>query len=241
MRTVEQDRLQVLRQRQAQTKLTQANNNAVAEGLFTARRKKICHFEESQPKRIGGSPERCIMRRRVSTELATGLIARRMSSKLYSSPLVDRWTKTGNPDAELVFAVKKWDSAVFANNKDVDWQIGALACDFGRRCISVSLTGCVYVSDEGLAFLAERCPNLRKLYVTCAPLISDAGIKSLTEKCPGLEFLYLSENESLTDEAFVHCAKCCRLTRAYLNSDHPQRKANIKQLCRQFSHVRLAK
>jgi hypothetical protein len=213
---------------------------SVPKGLFTAFPKEICYFKEKPA--VKPRKQR-VLRRRVSTELAADpLSEEQWKAKLKGSPLMEEWAGSGHCDAELVFAVKKWDSAVFANNKDVDWQIGALAADFGRRCRQISFTGCAHLTDKGLARLTERCPNLRKLFVTCAPHVSDDAIIRLTGKCLNLEFLYLSENAGLTEASFVHCAEnCLRLKKVYMNSDQPQCKAAIRQLCDEHSHVKMAK
>jgi hypothetical protein len=66
------------------------------------------------------------------------------------------------------------------------------------------------VTDEGLATLARKCPQLQCITLRCCNTITDQGIKDLALGCRYLRNVDLAKCKSLTDDGIIALAKNCR-------------------------------
>ena len=57
---------------------------------------------------------------------------------------------------------------------------------------ALSLGGCARLTDRGLAIVARRCPQLRRLEVQYCGNITNGGIMDLVTKCTYLDHLDVS-------------------------------------------------
>lgn len=69
----------------------------------------------------------------------------------------------------------------------------------GPHVRSLSLSHCYYVTDRGLAIIAEQCPQLETLDLNSCWLITDASLSKLGQHCPRLTCINLSNCRKITD------------------------------------------
>ncbi len=86
-----------------------------------------------------------------------------------------------------------------------------------RRLTSLDLRGCDKLTDDGVAAVAEHCPQLTSLYLSGCGNITDVGARALAEHCPQLTSLDLSLCKRITDIGVQAVAEHCpQLTNLYL-------------------------
>src|SRR5262249_4325156 len=73
-----------------------------------------------------------------------------------------------------------------------------------------NLFGCSQVSDESILFIAQNCPQLKKLWLSECTRVSDASLSLIAKTCPLLEVLDLANCEKITDASVSLITQNCQ-------------------------------
>jgi hypothetical protein len=69
--------------------------------------------------------------------------------------------------------------------------------------VSLRLSKCTTLNDEGLKGIAKRCMHLKELMVSWCDNVTDAGISMVISHCSQLRVLMFNNMESITGEGWL--------------------------------------
>ncbi|PON75170.1 Leucine-rich repeat, cysteine-containing subtype [Parasponia andersonii] len=112
-----------------------------------------------------------------------------------------------------------------------------------RNLQTLSLAGCIYLTDSGLTTLQYCGSNLQSIYFDCCFSITDDGFSLAAAACPSLAVVSLCQCK-ITDVGLANLAKACsglkqvNLSYCRYISDHGLRA--LSHGCRQLQAVRIS-